>query len=172
MQAIWNVDPNRFHFVCLEVLDGADKETILKTEQKHLDQSHVGENPLCMNILIVANSHLGVKRRPESVEKLRQVHIGRKASEETKAKQRAAKLGSKLSEEHKRKIGDAARGKKINRPKGIYQKKLRMLSDGAVRSLRKLRAEGCSWQQLSNTFFIAKGTAKRIALGITYQDVK
>lgn len=172
MQAIWNVDASRLDFSCLESLDGADKEVLLKTEQKYLDNSCVGKNPLCINILMVANSHLGIKRRPESIEKLRKANIGRKTSEKTKEKQRAAKLGKKLSEEHKQKIGNACRGKKINRPKGIIQPKLRKLSDDAVRSLRKLRGEGCSWQQLSNTFFIAKGVAKRIALGITYQNVK
>ena len=104
MQAIWNSDPDRFNFLCLETIEDATKENILKAEQKHLDQSHVGENPLCMNILLIANSHLGVKRRPESIEKLRQINLGRKASEETKTKQRAAKLGTKLSEEHKKKL--------------------------------------------------------------------
>jgi hypothetical protein len=172
MQAIWNSDPDRFNFLCLETIEDATKENILKAEQKHLDQSHVGENPLCMNILLIANSHLGVKRRPESIEKLRQINLGRKANEETKTKQRAAKLGTKLSEEHKKKIGNASRGKKINRPKGILMTSLRKLTDDQVRELRKLKASGTSYSQLKVIYKLGHGTLQKIVCGQSYRDVK
>jgi hypothetical protein len=171
MQAIWNVNPDRLHFILLEELDGADKETILKAEQKHLDTSRVGDNPNCMNILLVANSHLGVKRRPESIEKLRRVHIGRKTSEETKAKQRAAKLGIKQTPEHIAKRTGGQKGRPCNRPKGVYMNTLRKLTDDQVRTLRKLKQSGASYTQLKEIYKLGHGTIQKIVSGQSYGDV-
>ena len=172
MQAIWNVDPDRFNFLCLENLEGADKETILKAEQRHLDQSHVGENPLCMNILLVANSHLGVKRRPESVEKLRKAHIGRKTSDETKAKQRAAKLGVKQTPDHIAKRTGGQKGRPCNRPKGVMMHSLRKLNDNQVRELRKLKESGTSYSKLKSIYGLGIGTLQKIINKQSYSDVK
>ena len=105
LQALWNKNKDRFQFEVLEIIDNNEKSIILATEQKHLDLAQVGKNPNCMNFLMVANSHQGIKRKPESIEKLRKANTGKKRSEETKQKMRLAKLGKKLSEEHKRKIG-------------------------------------------------------------------
>jgi len=172
MQAIWNVDPDRLHFIVLETLEGADKGAILKSEQKYLDQSCVGKNPNCMNILMVANSHLGVKRRPESIEKLRRVHAGRKTSEATKAKQRAAKLGVKQSPEHIAKRTGGQKGRPCNRPKGVMMPSLRKLTDDQVRELRKLKVSGTSYTQLKEMYKLGHGTIQKIVSGQSYGDVK
>ena len=172
MQAIWNVDPDRFNFLCLENLEGADKETILKAEQRHLDQSHVGENPLCMNILLVANSHLGVKRRPESVEKLRQIHLGKKLSDEHKQKLRMAKLGKKQSPEFIAKRTAGQKGRPCNRPRGIMMPSLRKLTGDQVRELRKLKDAGYSYTQLKEIYKLGHGTIQKIVSGQSYGDVK
>lgn len=171
MQAIWNKNPKRFMCQVLNVLKGADKQMLLFAEQAVLDAYGVGTNPSCMNVLVKANSHLGVKRRPESIEKLRRVHIGRKTSEETKAKQRAAKLGKPLSEEHKKKIGDAARGKKINRPKGIMMYGRRKLSNEQVVELRKLKQSGMSYSALKQKYGLGVGTIQKIVNRQSYSDV-
>ena len=172
MQAIWNKDPCRLYFECVKIVKNADKKTLLELEQKYLDKAGVGKNKNCMNVLLIANSHLGVKRSPESVEKLRKIHIGRKASEETKAKQRAAKLGGKLSEEHKKKIGNSARGKKINRPKGILMPTLRKLTEDQVRELRNLKEAGMSYSKLQEKYSLAIGTIQRIVSRQSYMDVQ
>jgi isopropylmalate/homocitrate/citramalate synthase len=172
MQAIWNSDQTRLNFLCLETIECADKGLLLKAEQKHLDQSGVGKNPLCMNILLVANSHLGVKRRPESIEKLRKVHIGRKASEETKAKQRAAKLGVKQSPEHIAKRTGQQKGKSCNRPKGVMMYALRKLTNDQVSELRKLKIAGVTYANLKNMYGIGIGTIQKIINRQSYADVE
>ena len=172
MQAIWNVDPDRLHFIVLETLDGADKEAILKSEQKHLDQSRVGENPNCMNILLVANSHLGVKRRLESIEKLRKIHLGKKLSEEHKQKLRMAKLGKKQSPELIAKRTSGQKGRPCNRPKGVMMPSLRKLTEDQVRELRKLKASGISYAQLKEIYKLGHGTIQKIVSGQSYGDVK
>jgi group I intron endonuclease len=172
MQAIWNNDPNRLNFVCLEELDRADKNTLLRAEQKHLNASSVGKNPLCMNILLIANSHLGVKRRPESIEKLRKVHVGRKTSEETKAKQRVAKLGKVLSEEHKKKIGDACRGKKLPKRPNTIRLQIRKFTALQVIEMRALKSQGLSYSQISKMFNISHGGLQKIINKTTYTDIK
>ena len=105
LQALWNKDKNRFQFKVLELIKSREKLDILKIEQDWLDKSGVGTNPNCMNFLVIANSHFGVKRKPETIEKLRKANIGRKFCDDTKEKMRLAKIGKKLTEEHKKKIG-------------------------------------------------------------------
>lgn len=172
MQAIWNNDPDRLNFLCLETIEDADKESLLKVEQRHLDASGVGQNPLCMNILLVANSHLGVKRRPESIEKLRKIHIGRKTSDETKAKQRAAKLGIPLSAEHKKKIGDAARGKKLPKRPGTTQPKQRKFTSLQIIEMRRLKSQGLTYKEISKMFNVSHGGLQKIIKKTTYTDIQ
>ena len=172
MQAIWNSDPNRLNFLCLQELNDASKDELLKAEQKHLDASGVGKNQLCMNILLVANSHLGVKRRPESIEKLRKVHIGRKTSDETKAKQRAAKLGKTLSEEHKKKIGDAVRGKKLPKRPNTLRPQIRKFTASQVIEMRQLKSQGLSYNQISKMFNVSHGGLQKIINKTTYTDIQ
>ena len=115
LQALWNKNKERFRFEVLEIIEIPEKSIILTTEQKHLNLAQVGKNPNCMNFLIIANSHQGIKRSPESIEKLRKANLGKKRTEEAKQKMRLAKLGKKLSEEHKKKIGRS--GEKNNKTK-------------------------------------------------------
>jgi group I intron endonuclease len=172
MQSIWNKDPCRLYFECVKLVKDANKQTLLELEQKYLDKAKVGKNKNCMNILLIANSHLGVKRRPESIEKLRKVHIGRKASEETRAKQRAAKLGKKQSPEHVFKRTSGQKGKSCNRPKGIFMNTLRKLSDDQVRELRKLKLDGASYSDLQSKYHLAIGTLQRIISKQSYADIE
>ena len=172
MQAIWNSDQTRLNFLCLEMIEGADKGLLLKAEQKHLDQSGVGKNPLCMNILLVANSHLGVKRRPESIEKLRKVHLGKKLSEEHKQKLRLAKLGKKQSPELIAKRTAGQKGRPCNRPKGVYMPTLRKLTSDQVREMRKLKTEGLSYAKLKEIYKLGHGTIQKIINRQSYADVQ
>ena len=172
MQAIWNADSNRLGFFCLESMDGACKEDLLKAEQRHLDQSGVGQNPLCMNILLVANSHLGVKRRPESIEKLRRVHLGKKLSDAHKLKLRMAKLGTKQSPELIAKRTAGQKGRPCNRPKGILMPTLRKLSADQVRELRHLKASGVSYAKLQEIYGLGNGTIQKIVAKQSYADVE
>jgi group I intron endonuclease len=157
LQALWNKDNNRLQFSVLEVIDSIEKNVILKIEQDWLNVSEVGKNPNCMNFLIIANSHQGVKRSPESIEKLRKANIGKKFSEQSKQKMRLAKLGKKLTEEHKKKIGRT--GEKNSSSKltkeQAYEVKyskipLKQLADKykmSVSGLEKIRY-GKSWKNL------------------------
>jgi group I intron endonuclease len=168
LQALWNKDPMRFRCEILILLSEVSKETLLKFEQIQLDNSNVGKNELCMNVLHIAGSHYGRKRSPETVAKLREINRGRSPSAETREKMRQAKLGIKLTEEHKSKISN--KGKKVNRPLGI-KSKTRKLSDKQVKELRKLRTDGWSWKMLADKYNLGLGTTKRIALNLTYKDI-
>lgn len=172
LQSIWNKDSCRLYFKCLKKLNTTDKKVLLEEEQKYLDKARVGINKNCMNILSVANSHLGVKRRPESIEKLRKVHIGRKATEETKLKQRLAKLGKKQSPETIAKRTAGKKGKPCNRPKGIYMPTLRKFTSEQVKEIRKLKANGLSYSKLQAIFPASAGVLQRIISRESYADVE
>lgn len=169
LQALWNKEPARLRCEVLLIVDDISKSELLKIEQTHLDASMVGSNDLCMNVLKIAGSHYGQKRSPETIAKLREVNRGRSPSKEAREKMRQAKLGRKLTEEHKAKI--LIKGKKINRPLGI-KSTIRKLSDEEVIELRKLRSEGLSWSKLASKYQLNQSVTRRIALGITYKDIK
>ena len=172
MQAIWNKNSNRLMCQIIHILHNADKDMLLIAEQAVLDACGVGSNPYCMNVLIKANSHLGVKRRPESIEKLRKVHLGRKLSDEHKQKLRMAKLGKKQSPEFIAKRTAGQKGKPCKRPKGILMPSLRKLTDDQVRELRKLKSNGYSYSQLKEIYKLGHGTIQKIVSGQSYGDVK
>ena len=171
LQAIWNSNENRLLFECLEIIDSTDKDVILKAEQKYLDDAGVGINKKCMNILKIANSHLGVKRSEETKAKLLKVHLGRKASPETRLKQSLAKLGKKQSPEFIAKRTAGQKGRKINRPKGIWQPKLRKFTVEQVVEMRKLKSDGYSYTQISKMFNVSHGGLQKIIARTTYGDV-
>jgi len=168
LQALWNKDPMRFRCEILILLDEVSKETLLKFEQIQLDNSNVGKNELCMNVLHIAGSHYGRKRSPETVAKLREINRGRSPSAEAREKMRQAKIGKKLTEEHKAKISN--KGKRINRPLGI-KSTIRKLSDEQVKELRRLRADGLSWRMLANKYKLNISVTRRIGLNLTYKDI-
>jgi len=172
MQAIWNNDSSRLNFLCLETVENADKESLLRAEQKHLDASGVGKNPLCMNILLIANSHLGVKRRPDSIEKLRKIHLGRVISEETRLKQRMAKLGKKQSPELIKKRTAGQKGKKFPKRPGTTQPKQRKFTSEQVIEMRKLKSQGLSYSQITKMFNVSHGGLQKIINKTTYTDVQ
>ena len=159
LQALWNKDKNRLQFKVIEVIDNIEKNNILKIEQDWLDISQVGKNPDCMNFLVIANSHQGLKRSPETIEKLKKVNLGKKKTEQAKEKMRQAKLGKKLTEEHKAKIGTSVSGERNNLSKLTkeqahevkYSKtSLKQLSEKlnmSISGLEKIRY-GKSWKNL------------------------
>jgi group I intron endonuclease len=170
LQAIWNSNENRLMFECLEVIDSSEKDVILKAEQRYLDEAGAGVNKKCMNILMIANSHLGVKRSKETKAKLLKIHLGRKASPETRLKQRLAKLGKKQSPEMVKKRISAMSGK-CNRPKGIYRYSQRKFSNEQIIEIRRLKAEGVSYSCLTKKFNAAVGVIQRIISRVSYSDV-
>jgi group I intron endonuclease len=170
LQAIWNTNEFRLLFECLEIIDSKDKNVILKVEQRYLDEAGVGINKKCMNILKIANSHLGIKRSEETKAKLLKVHLGRKASPETRLKQRLAKLGKKQSPEMVKKRISAMSGK-CNRPKGIYRFSQRKFSNEQIIEIRHLKEEGASYLFLSKKFNAAVGVIQRIISRVSYSDV-
>jgi group I intron endonuclease len=172
LQAIWNDDPLRLVFDCVEMIESKEKSVILQAEQRHLDKAGVGSNRMCMNVLITANSHLGLKRSEETKRKLREANLGKKLSPEHIEKLRLAKIGKKQSPEHIRKRTGNQKGRKINRPKGIIRASQRALSADQVRELRRLRESGLSWCKLAEAFNMSSGAVKRAATRVTYQDIE
>jgi group I intron endonuclease len=171
LQAIWNDDPLRLVFDCVEIVESKEKSMILQAEQRHLDKAGVGSNRMCMNVLITANSHLGLKRSEETKRKLREANLGRKASPETRLKQRLAKLGKKQSPEFIAKRTAGQKGRKINRPKGIWQPKLRKFSSEQIVEMRKLKEDGYSYTQISKMCNVSHGGLQKIINRVTYGDV-
>lgn len=169
LQAIWNVDPARLTCTVFHAVREGTKDALLSCEQAALDAAGVGTNPLCMNVLAIAGSHLGRKRSAETRARMAAAQRGKKASEEAKAKMRAAKLGKRQTEEHRRNSGAARRGKPGTPKAGIPKPTLRRLTDEQVQALRAARAEGMSWRLLGVSFGIGSSAAKRAALGISYR---
>lgn len=110
------------------IITECNKEDLLRHEQFFIDAF----NPY-FNICKIAGSSLGVKRRPETIEKIRfgasnisdetrrrlvESHKGKIQSEETRRKKSESmkgkntwQKGRKLSEETKRKIGESQKGR-------------------------------------------------------------
>jgi group I intron endonuclease len=159
LQALWNKDPMRFRCEILILLDEVSKETLLKFEQIQLDNSNVGKNELCMNVLHIAGSHYGRKRSPETVAKLREINRGRSPSAEAREKMRQAKLGTKQSKETIEKRTKHSKGEKNNFAKlkehEAYEVKyskipLKQLAEKykmSISGLEKIRY-GKSWQSI------------------------
>lgn len=170
LQAIWRAGPDRLRIETLREC-GPVKAEILAAEQEALDAAGVGRNPLCMNVLTVAGSHLGRKRSDATCKALSRAFRGRKHTDETKAKMRAAKLGRPLSEEHKRKLGDAARGKKLPPRERLPRPELRAFTDDQVRAIRAAKAAGQSFGQLEAAYGMSRGALQRMLRRETYAEV-
>ena len=169
MQNIWNKDCAR---LSIALIQACARDGILACEQIALDAAGVGVNPLCMNVLTVAGSHLGRKRPPETIERLSVAQRGKTATPEAKAKMRAAKLGRTQTVEHRRNSGNARRGKPGTPRAGIARPTLRSLTTEQVLKLRVDRAAGMSWRLLAESVGRAKGTTKRIVTGATYKNLE
>ncbi|MCY1167106.1 group I intron endonuclease [compost metagenome] len=166
LQRIWNKDPARLQ---IEMICECTRDTVLAHEQTALDAAGVGKNCMCMNVLVVAGSPAGRKRTEATRRAMSLARLGKRPSAETRAKQRAAKLGTTQTLQHRQNSGNARRGMPGTPKAGIAKPTLRKLTDAQVAALRADRATGMSWRLLAETYDLAKGTAKRIALGITYQ---
>lgn len=87
-------------FECALVESVEHVADLLTREQFHID----ARNP-AFNLCRKAGSSLGIKRRPETVEKIRRANTGRKATAEAKANLSAAwKTRPPMSEESRRKL--------------------------------------------------------------------
>lgn len=106
-----------FEFYILEIIQ--EKENLLNTEQKYLDQYCDNQN-MCYNICSVAGNTLGYKHTTKIKKIISTTGKGRKLSQETKRKIANAHKGKILSEETKRKIGLASRGRRAS--KGTKEK--------------------------------------------------
>lgn len=170
LQAIWNVDPDRLTAAAICTTERS-RDALLAAEQAELDASAVGRNQLCMNVLLVAGSHLGRKRSAETCARLAAAQMGRRASAETREKQRIAKLGRPLSAEHRRKLGDAARGKKLPPRDRLPRSELRRFTDDQVREIRAAKAQGASYTQIEGQFNLSRGALMRMLRRETYAEV-
>lgn len=172
LQNIWASGRDRLRIETLRQC-GPTKAEILAAEQAELDAAGVGVNPLCMNVLAVAGSHLGRKRSESTRMAMAVASAGKKHTDESKAKMRAAKVGRKLSEDHKRKVGDASRGKKL--PPRPYPRpprpELRAFSDDQVRAIRAAKAAGASYTQIEAQHGISRGALQRMLRRETYAEV-
>lgn len=171
LQAIWRAGPDRLRIETLCEC-GPVKAEILAAEQQALDAAGVGRNPLCMNVLTVAGSHLGRKRTEATRQALSLANRGKKHTDEAKAKMRAAKLGRKLTEEHKRKVGDANLGKKWPHRKRQPRPEIRVFSDDQVRTIRAAKAAGQSFTQIEAAYGMSRGALQRMLSRKTYSEVQ
>lgn len=170
LQNIWSCDPERLSISTIQSIVGASREQLLAAEQKELDIAGVGTNPLCMNVLPIAGSHLGRKRSAETCERLAAAQRGKTASEEAKAKMRAAKIGKKLTLEHRRNLSDARRGVKTNRPKGTLNRKIRKFSVEDVLAMRALKNSGKSYADIMAIYPVSHGGLQKIIARQTYAE--
>lgn len=170
LQAIWNAGHDRLSIETLRECRPIKAE-ILAAEQGALDGAAVGRNPLCMNVLTVAGSHLGRKRTEATRKALANNFRGRTHTDEAKAKMRAAKVGRPLSEDHRRKLGDAARGKKLPPRERLPRPEFRAFTDDQVRAIRAAKAGGQSFTEIEAAYGMSRGALQRMLRRETYAEV-
>jgi group I intron endonuclease len=85
---------DNFQFDVLENV--YDVDSIIETEQRYLDDL---KPELNMTLVAGLNSHIGLKRSLETIEKIRISNTGKSTSEETKEKLRKYNIGKKQSQE-------------------------------------------------------------------------
>lgn len=159
MAAVWAKRPDSMRVACIAYCD-ADRESLLCAEQAAIDESV--SDPLCMNILRVAGSHLGAKRSAETRKKLSASKIGSSHSESAKEKMRAAKAGRRLTDEHKRRIGESSLGNPGPKFTDEQLSKYRKYSMDQAAELRSLVAGGMPLLTAAKAVGIARPTARRI----------
>jgi group I intron endonuclease len=171
LQRIWAKRPESLRFLVIETLPGADRSARLAREQAYLDESRVGENVNCINVLGVAGSHEGRKRTAETIEKLRAANVGRTFTAESREKMRMAKLGVPRTAEARAILSAARKGRPCNRPLGIINQSLRKLTAEKLAVLKEMRAGGASWSELAVFCGLDRSACRRAVLGITYKDL-
>ncbi len=107
LQRAWNKD--REHSFQFHVLEYCSKENMLEREQYWIDRSKCTDPSIGYNILITADSPLGLKRSEETKRKISLVQKGKKLSDETKMKMRLATRV--ISKESRIKLGLSNLGK-------------------------------------------------------------
>lgn len=113
LQNAWNkYGSAAFRFELVETVE--DKSQLTAIEQKWIDNLNASNDGY--NICKVATSRLGVKARPETVEKQRLAATGVRHHEQAKRKMSAAKRGvpkPPRSAEHRERLGLAHKGKLV-----------------------------------------------------------
>lgn len=111
MQRDWNKDSSHFIF---EVIELTDPSLLISREQHYLDTLHPEYNS-CPK----AGNWLGMKHRPETIEKMKKIFAGtgnamygKRHSDETKKKFSAIHKGKTISDEQKEKMSFALKGRK------------------------------------------------------------
>lgn len=172
LQRVWNKRPETLTMTEVNVIADATRASLLAAEQVELDAAGVGENPKCLNFLKVAGSRLGMPVSATTRAAIAKAQTGKFHTDAAKQKMRIAKAGKSLSIEHKQRIGEACRGKRINRPAGIVNHDLRLLTPERLRELRRMREAGMSWRLLGIEAGMSVHPCRRAVLGITYREVE
>jgi group I intron endonuclease len=92
-----------------------DKQKLTEHEQNTLDlyANAFGSRAILNVMMECVSSHLGVKRRPESVEKLAKAIRGKKRTPEQNEANRLRSMGRHMSEETRKKISDALKQRPV-----------------------------------------------------------
>jgi group I intron endonuclease len=162
LQVSWNKHGEAaFKFEVLEFL--SDKKDTVSREQHWMDALGVGDPKKSYNLNPKAGSALGIKRRPESVEKLRAALTGKKRSAEFCEYRRQVMLGVKPSEHAKALRSLAMRGR------AMHSK--RRLNYTDAQEIRRRYAEGgVSQSDLGLVYGISRESIRDILNGRFYQN--
>lgn len=160
LQSAWRAHGAASFSFCVveEVSCEAD---LLPREQQWLDASLSAQDKMCMNVLPVAGSCLGVKRSPETRARMAASQKGKKASPEARMKMRLAKLGKKQNLSPERLASLRRQVASISND-GLRRVPHRRLTLEGLREFWSLREGGMSIPKLSRKFSISESTAWRI----------
>lgn len=114
LQRSWNkYKEENFDFIILEIVE--NKEDLIPREQWWIDNS-----PSQYNACKIAGSSLGIKRRPESIEKLRVANLGIKHPE-WRNKIKSQSQSGKSHWQYGKKMPDSVKKKKSDSLKKLYK---------------------------------------------------
>jgi group I intron endonuclease len=162
LQISWNKHGEEaFEFEVIEFVP--DKKDTLSREQHWMDVLGVGNPDKSYNLAPRAGSQLGIKRRPESVEKLRAALTGKKRSAEFCEYRREVMLGTKQSEHTKALRARGQIGRAIHSIR-------RMNYTDAVEIRRLYAAGGISQDGMALRFGISRAMVRDILHERTYKN--
>lgn len=162
LQVSWNKHGEAaFQFEVLEFL--SDKKDTVSREQHWMDALGVGDPKKSYNLAPKAGSQLGIKRRPESIEKLRAATTGKKRTPEFCEFMRSITIGVKQSEQTKARRALSMRGKS-------FPTKRKMQYADAVEIRRLYAAGGISQDGMALRFGISRAMVRDILHERTYKN--
>lgn len=114
LQNAWNkYGESMFEFIVLEKIN--DKGDLIEREQWWIDNSNSE-----YNICKIANSSLGIKRRPETIEKIRQANLGLKHPE-WRNKIKSEAQGGENHWTKKKRFSEVSKSKMSEAQKNLYK---------------------------------------------------